>query len=353
MPGKHSKRWTRAGVALGVLAVAGATTTAAVAYGGTDQHTPARSTLPPATAQITRQTLLDQQQENGTLAFGRESSIANKLNGTITALADVGAVVHRGQSLFRVDNTPVVLLYGTLPAYRTLAPGVEGADVQQFEQELRNLGYKGFTVDTKYNSNTAAAVKKWQKKLGLPQTGTIELGRVVYAGSDVRIAAQKVAPGDAAQPGEAVLSTTGTAHVVTVDLAVSDQRLAVNGATVEVTLPDNGKVKGTVTKVATVIDTSDSKNPKTEIEVTIVLAGGGQNASNATVKVNFTAAERKDVLTVPVAALRALAEGGYGVQIVEGGTTRIVAVQTGLYSGGRVEITGAGLTPGMTVGMPT
>jgi membrane fusion protein, multidrug efflux system len=352
MPGKHSRRWVRGGVTLGVLAAAGATT-AAVAYGATDQHTPARSTLPPATAQITRQTLLDQQQEDGTLAFGRESSIANRLNGTITGLADTGAIVHRGEALYRVDNTPVVLLYGSLPTYRALAPGVEGADVKQFEQELRNLGYTGFTVDTKYNSSTAAAVKKWQKALGLTQTGTVELGRVVYAPSEVRIAAQKVEPGDQAQPGEAVLSTTGTARVVTVDLAISDQRLAVNGATVEVMLPDNRNVKGTITKAATVIDTSDSKNPKTEIEVTIKLASGGQNYSNATVKVNFTAAERKDVLTVPVAALLALAEGGYGVQVVQNGATRIVAVQTGLYSGGRVEITGSGLEPGMTVGMPT
>jgi peptidoglycan hydrolase-like protein with peptidoglycan-binding domain len=352
MPGKHSRRWVRGGVALGVLAVAGATTAATVAYGGTSQHTPARSTLPPATAQIARQTLLDQQQEDGTLAYGRESSIANRLSGTITALADIGAVVHRGESLYRVDNGPVVLLYGTLPMYRALAPGDEGADVKQFEQELRKLGYKGFTVDTKYDSKTAAAVKKWQKKLGLTQTGTVELGRIVYTVNAVRIATQKVEPGVPAQPGEAVLSTTGTAHVVTVDLAVSDQRLAVKGATVDVALPDNSRVKGTIAKVATVIDTSDSKNPKTEIEVTITLATAGAT-DNATVKVNFTAAEHKDVLTVPVAALLALAEGGYGVQVVQNGTTRIVAVQTGLYSGGRVEITGSGLEPGMTVGMPT
>jgi hypothetical protein len=56
---------------------------------------------------------------------------------------------------------------------------------------------------------------------------------------------------------------------------------------------------------------------------------------------------------VPVAALLALREGGYGVQIVEGSTTRIVAVKTGLFSGGRVEVSGDGLAEGMTVGMPS
>lgn len=73
----------------------------------------------------------------------------------------------------------------------------------------------------------------------------------------------------------------------------------------------------------------------------------------ASAKVAFTAAERPDVLTVPVAALLALAEGGYGVQLVEGASTRIVAVETGLFASGRVEVSGAELAEGATVGMPT
>ena len=51
-------------------------------------------------------------------------------------------------------------------------------------------------------------------------------------------------------------------------------------------------------------------------------------------------AERKDVLTVPVAALVVLREGGYGVEVVDGGTSRYVAVKTGLFADGRVEVTG-------------
>ena len=58
------------------------------------------------------------------------------------------------------------------------------------------------------------------------------------------------------------------------------------------------------------------------------------------------------MLTVPVAALVALAEGGYGVEVVDGRRTRYVAVETGLFAGGRVEVTGDGLAEGMTVGMP-
>jgi hypothetical protein len=38
---------------------------------------------------------------------------------------------------------------------------------------------------------------------------------------------------------------------------------------------------------------------------------------------------------------------------VDATTTRIVAVKTGLFASGRVEVSGDGLTEGMTVGMPS
>jgi hypothetical protein len=62
--------------------------------------------------------------------------------------------------------------------------------------------------------------------------------------------------------------------------------------------------------------------------------------------------ERADVLTVPVNALLALAEGGYGLELVNpDGTTEIVAVETGLFADGRVEVEGPDLDDGLTVGV--
>jgi hypothetical protein len=58
------------------------------------------------------------------------------------------------------------------------------------------------------------------------------------------------------------------------------------------------------------------------------------------------------VLSVPVAALVALAEGGYGLQVVEGGATRYLPVEVGMFADGRAEVSGPGLADGMTVGMP-
>ena len=56
---------------------------------------------------------------------------------------------------------------------------------------------------------------------------------------------------------------------------------------------------------------------------------------------------------MPVAALLALAEGGYGLEIIEGSGSRIVAVETGLFADGRVEVSGDGVSQGATVGMPS
>jgi len=70
------------------------------------------------------------------------------------------------------------------------------------------------------------------------------------------------------------------------------------------------------------------------------------------VTVRYVASERKNVLTVPVAALLALAEGGYGVEIVADGGTRVVPVEVGLFTDARVEVRGNGLAAGMLVGVP-
>jgi len=74
---------------------------------------------------------------------------------------------------------------------------------------------------------------------------------------------------------------------------------------------------------------------------------------SAPVSVTLVSDTRENVLTVPVAALVALAEGGYGVQVIEGSTTRYVAVKTGMFAGGRVEISGDGIAEGTVVGLPT
>jgi len=150
-----------------------------------------------------------------------------------------------------------------------------------------------------------------------------------------------------------MLKYTGTALVATVDLTMDAQRLANQGAAVQIEMPDGKTLPGKIVKVGTTVQEGQGDQPDTTlIVVTIAFSGAPKGLDDASVTVGFTASERKDVLTVPVAALLALAEGGYGVQVVDGATTKIVAVKTGLFADGKVEISGDGLAAGMKVGMP-
>jgi Putative peptidoglycan binding domain len=252
----------------------------------------------------------------------------------------------------------VVLMYGSLPAYRPLKEGAKGPDVEQLEANLAALGYTGYTVDEEYSDLTAKAVKQWQQDLGLKETGQVELGRVVFAPGAVRVDSTEADTGDATAPGQKVLAYTGTAKAVTLTLDPADQQLAKKGREVGVRLPDGTKVNGTIGSVTTqLVPAEAGKDAQTKLKVVVALkdakaqraaAGYGQ----AGVHVDFTAGERKGVLTVPVAALLALAEGGYGVEAVHGTRTKYVKVDVGLFASGRVEISGTGVAEGTKVGMP-
>ncbi|MEK8108974.1 hypothetical protein NKG94_37425 [Micromonospora sp. M12] len=124
MTGATRRSRLRAAVIGGVvLLVAAVGVTAAVGFGGDTDGDAAEASAPAATARVTRQTLADAETVDGELGYGTTRTATAKLSGTVTGLAATGSTVRRGKALYLVDNEEVVLLYGGLPAYRTLAPG--------------------------------------------------------------------------------------------------------------------------------------------------------------------------------------------------------------------------------------
>jgi multidrug efflux pump subunit AcrA (membrane-fusion protein) len=111
-----------------------------------------------------------------------------------------------------------------------------------------------------------------------------------------------------------------------------------------------------VRRVHTVIEEATSAGDRAETRIEAIVSLDDPDATAgievAVVTVVFVAAQRPNVLTVPVAALVALAQGGYGLEVIDGSRTRYLRVDTGLFAGGRVEVSGDGLAEGMTVGMP-
>jgi peptidoglycan hydrolase-like protein with peptidoglycan-binding domain len=338
------------GAGAGVVLI-GAGAAAAVGFGGRDPAPAAADDAPPATAKVTRTTLTQTEQVSGTLGYGDTATVAARGAGTVTWLPAAGTTVRRGEPVYRVDDKPVPLLYGTLPLYRTLADGVSGPDVAELEQNLAALGYAGFTADSTYTAGTAAAVRKWQQALGLTETGTVDPAQVALAPDAIRVTSLHLAPG--AQAGGPVLDYTGTTRSVSVNLEVAKQSLVKEGVAATVTLPSGATVAGTVASVGTVATAgTDGGGATLPVRVTVADQAGLGTLDGAPVQVTLVSAQARDVLSVPVAALVALAEGGYGVQVVRGSTTRYVAVKTGMFAAGRVEVSGDGISPGTVVGVP-
>jgi hypothetical protein len=336
------------------------------------------ATGPDATATVRRGTIAATDSWDGTLergdpftvtdAGGSATSVdqgetgggATESEGTITRLVAQGETVGRGDELYRVNEQPVTLLYGAVPMYRDLAPGDSGVDVRQLERNLLKLGYAGFTADNDYTSFTGRAVRAWQADIGTAKTGTVSRGDVVFFPEEARVGNLNIEVGAPVSPGTPVLDITGSEQVVSFEVDVADRGLVGVGTDVRVSLPDGEDVRGTVSEVVvagappadTATDAESATADGSIAQVEVALAKRvPDELVGASVDVIVAIDKRKDVLVVPVNALLAVAEGGFGLEVVDGdGTTEIVRVTTGLFGDGKVEVRSKGINDGTVVG---
>jgi peptidoglycan hydrolase-like protein with peptidoglycan-binding domain len=351
-------RLAAAGAALAVLGAAAWTVAARPGTAAGDQDGGEVAT---ATAAVTRRDLRATEEVDGTLGYGDARKVVNGRQGTVTALPAEGAVVTRGQALYRVDDRPVPLLYGRLPAWRPLSVGVDdGPDVRQLERNLVALGHdpdREVTVDDHFSWATRAAVRRWQEAAGLEETGTFAPGDAVWQPGPVRVGTVQAAVGDAARPGSPVLEVTSTTRQVTIDLDASRQPYVRAGDRVDLELPGGRTTTGrvrSVGKVATVPGGGEGTDttPTVELVVSLDHPKATGRLDQAPVDASITTEVRRGVLAVPVDALLALAEGGYAVEVERDGRRQLVGVRTGLFAEGQVEVTGAGLRAGDRVVVP-
>jgi hypothetical protein len=372
-----------------IAAVAGALVGGAAAAGvlvlfggGTNSPAPSSgsSSSSVTTAAVVRTTLSTTVQVGGSIGYDGSYTVTARsgTGATYTWLPQLGDVVSQDQPVYSLNDEPVPLLYGSIPAYRAFSAGMsDGADVAELTGDLIALGYgAGLSQSSHYSSATAAAVQRWQGALGLPVTGEISLGAVVFEPGAIRVTSVAASVGAVAGDGT-VLTATSTNQVVTVDLDVSEEYLVKPGTAVTVVLPNGSStVGGHIEAVGTVAtcpggsgvgsgsggsSTGQSPcssggldNPPT-VPVTITMdhAPPAWAGDRAPVNVNITTQQAKDVLAVPVNALLALAGGGFGVQVVTGTASRLVGVTTGLYSNTLVEVSGSGITAGTRVAVPS
>ena len=196
-------------------------------------------------------------------------------------------------------------------------------------------------VDGDFDDDTEDAVEDWQEDVGEDEDGVVDLGEIVFLPGPRRVGDRALSVGDAAGSGASVMTTTSPEQVDTIDLDATRQDLARRGAGVEVELPDGRTVPGRITEVGAVAERDpDDEDAEPTVEVTVSVDAPGLNLDQAPVDVNLAVEVARNVLAVPVEALLALAEGGYAVEVAESGRTKLVAVETGLFADGYVEVTG-------------
>ena len=299
-------------------------------------------------------------------------------------------MIHQGQQIYGVSGSPVVLLYGSVPAYRDLSEGMTGADVTELNRDLVRLGYatraalgprSGWDY---YSAETAYAVELLQTKLGLTVTGTLPLGQAAFLPGPALVTGlgTSTSLGGPATSGIVVLTATSVTPVVTVELDPSLQSEVKDGDQVSITLPDGSITPGVVTQVGRVATTPNSSSSSSSnsasqsgnssnssasgsgatitvlVSLTHPKAAGKLN--QAPVTVTITTGSVSNALTVPVNALLAQpgkgageAGGKYAVEVTGPGGHHLVSVTPGMFddAAGLVQVSG-NLTAGQHVVVP-
>ncbi len=360
------KTWVLAGAA---VLVAVAATGGVVVMSSAPQTTQAAQEPPPNTVRVKKGKLSAMVSLHGTLTYrarsdGSPYSVINQALGRYTELPDNGDKVECGDVLYRVDNKPVLLLCGTVPAYRDLYFGDVGKDVGQLNRNLHTLGYDakaGVDIDPDYNAFTDKTVRAFQllqHDKGWRVTGYLAIGDAVFLPESVRIAKVSVElggaaqpgaqPGGSAQPGAQVLYATSDTLEVQVDLGASQQGRVKEGDPAQITLPGNKSVTGKVDRLGRVAQVPAGQNTNAgaaTIPAYISLddPDAARGLDKTPVQVDITTGGVESALSVPVTSLIGRSGGGFAVEVVrDGGRRELVAVKLGLFdtAGGRVQVEG-------------
>jgi peptidoglycan hydrolase-like protein with peptidoglycan-binding domain len=344
-------------IVVGVVAV--------LAIRGIGGPAPATDAVQPVlTVPVTTGDMVSATNAKATLHHAAESAFVATSSGVLTALPTAGTVIAPGGTLYRVDDKPVVLLRGSLPAWRTFEAGMTpGEDVRQLEQALADAGAFRGKADTTFTSATADAIRAWQKTLRVERTGKLERTDIVFSGHDLRVTELAAALGAEVGAGTTLYRVSATEKVVDLDLRLAEQQLAVVGTEVRITLPDGSATTGSIAAVGDPVerDSEDDSSTGTTgtfvVPVTVTLTDQAAVAAfpRASVTVQFSSTLADDVLTVPVEALVAVDATSFAVETPSdqpSEAVRRIPVAVGAFASGRVQITGDGIRDGLPVAVP-
>lgn len=322
-----------------------------IAGSGENDDTPVET----AVATVVRTDLVQTQTLEGELRFSDPSRLIAPIPGVVTQVPSEGAVVAIDDSAYEIDGVDVIVLEGTRPAWRTFALEMsDGSDVLQLESNLLRLGHADseFSPDQEFDETTEDAIESWQESVGREATGVIPFGSVVFSDAAFRVGEVAVIPSAPVVSGTTVYATSSLSQEVLIELDPRDLDLVSEGDPVSVILPDGAEIPGEVAEVGRVVRRSGPEPGAPElIDVIVAISETDLDLERAPVEVEVESERAQEVLAVPVRALVSLSDGGYAVEVDEGGERRLVGVTIGDFAGGLVEIEGA-ISEGDSVVVP-
>jgi peptidoglycan hydrolase-like protein with peptidoglycan-binding domain len=342
------KAWVPAAAVLVAVTVTGGV----VGASGSKETTAATLQAPANTVKVEKRPLSAMVSVDGTLTYraradGSPYPAINQARGIYTKLPDEGDKVDCGDVLYRVDDDPVLLLCGAVPAYRDLDTGDTGKDVRQLNRNLHRLGYDVDLDDNDFTSKTEKALKKLQHDKGFDATGALDIGDAVFLPRSARISKVTVTLGGSARPGTPVAQATSDTLVVQVNLEASQQGEVRRGDRAQITLPGNTSVKGQVDRLGSVARTAGKDEDVGAATIPAYIGldkpKKARGLDRAPVQVDIATKGVESALSVPVTALVGKSGGGFAVEVVrDGGRRELVAVKLGLFdtAAGRAAVEG-------------
>jgi peptidoglycan hydrolase-like protein with peptidoglycan-binding domain len=329
-----------------------------VVMSGAEQAAPAAQERPANTVKVERGELSSMVSLDGTLTYrarsdGSPYSAINQAGGIYTKLPDEGDKVDCGDVVYRVDDEPVLLLCGTVPAYRDLDIGDVGNDVRQLNRNLHELGYDadaGVDIDPDDNDftwETEEALEKLQDDKGFDETGALDIDDAVFLPKSARISKVTGELGGSARPGAQVAQGTSDTLDVQVNLDASQQGVVKVGDLAQITLPGNKSLKAEVDRLGRVAQAAGKDDDAGAATIPAYISldepKKARGLDRAPVQVEITTKGVESALSVPVTALVGKSGGGFAVEVVrDGGRRELVTVELGLFdtTEGRVEVEG-------------
>ena len=243
--------------------------------------------------------------------------------------------------LYRVDDDPVLLLCGTVPAYRDLHHRRQG----QRRPSAQPATCTSPTADD-FTWQTAAALEKLQHDKGFDVTGALEIDDAVFLPESVRIAKVTGELGGFARPGGRVAQATSDTLEVQVALEASQQGEVKQGDRARITLPGNRSVKGTVDRLGNVARTAGKDDDVGTATIPAYISldepKKARGLDRAPVQVDITTEGVQSALSVPVTALVGKSGGGFAVEVVRGGGRRELVAVSWACSTPRADASGRG-----------